>query len=221
MAFVRLLCSCAVIVVVAGAVWAAGPTAPVAGTVTFSTAGVRELVHEVSLENGLDPKLVDALVRVESGYNPGAVSRKGAMGLMQLMPATADRLGIADPFDPEQNVRGGVREFARLVNHYRGNLQLALAAYNAGEGAVARYRGVPPYTETRNYVSRILTIYTGRPYRLSGGYRAVQVKIMKDPSTGKTVITNQPAAKITGGLSLTRSGSGSGPLKGGFGHSGG
>ncbi len=203
-----------------GAVWAGGLSAPVAGTVTSSRAGVRDLVRQVSVEHGLDPKLVDALVRVESGYDPSAVSRKGAMGLMQLMPATASRLGVADPFDPEQNIRGGVREFARLVTAYRGNLQLALAAYNAGEGAVSRYRGVPPYKETRNYVSRILTIYTGKPYRLAGSYRAVRVRMTTDPSTGRTVITNQPAAKATGGLDLTRSTSGSGPLKGGFGNSG-
>ena len=85
----------------AGAVWAGGPTAPVAGTVVSSTSGVRELVRQVSVEHGLDPKLVDALVRTESGYDPNAVSRKGAMGLMQLMPATASRLGVVDPFDPE------------------------------------------------------------------------------------------------------------------------
>jgi len=206
--------------IMAGTVWAGGPTAPVAGTVVSSTSGVRELVRQVSVEHGLDPNLVDALVRVESAYNPKALSHKGAMGLMQLMPATASRLGVDDPFDPEQNVRGGVREFARLVDHYRGNLQFALAAYNAGEGAVSRYRGIPPYKETRNYVSRILTIYTGQPYRLSGSYRTVRVKMVKDPSTGRTLITNQPTVKTSDGLSLSRSGTGSGPLKGGFGNSG-
>jgi soluble lytic murein transglycosylase-like protein len=205
----------------AGAVWGGGPTAPVAGTVVSSASGVRELVRQVSAEHGLDPKLVDALIRVESGYDPTAVSRKGAMGLMQLMPATANRLGVADPFDPEQNVRGGVREFARLVDHYRGNLQFALAAYNAGEGAVARYSGIPPYKETRNYVSQILTIYTGKPYRLSGSYRSAPVRMMTDPSSGRTMITNQPAARVANDLGLSRSASGSGPLRGGFGASGG
>jgi soluble lytic murein transglycosylase-like protein len=215
-----LLFGCVVMVFVTGAAWATGPSAPVAGTVTSSATGVRELVRQVSLEHGLDPKLVDAVVRVESGYDAGAISRKGAMGLMQLMPETANRLGVADPFDPEQNVRGGVREFARLVDVYQGNLQFALAAYNAGEGAVARYRGVPPYNETRNYVSQILTIYTGKPYRLSGSYRTVRVRMTTDPSTGRTLITNQPAEK-TAGVTMERSGSGSGPLKGGFGSLGG
>jgi soluble lytic murein transglycosylase-like protein len=205
---------------VAGVLWAGGPSAPVAGSVLSSTSGVRELVRQVSAEHGLDPKLVDALVRVESGYDPTAVSRKGAMGLMQLMPETASRLGVADPFDPEQNVRGGVREFARLVDQYSGNLQLALAAYNAGEGAVSRFRGIPPYHETRNYVSQILTLYTGRPYRLSGGYRSAPVRMLTDASTGRTMITNQSAAKVANDLGLIRSASGSGPLKGGFGTSG-
>jgi soluble lytic murein transglycosylase-like protein len=216
-AFVRLLCGCVVVMLTTGAAWATGPSVPAAGTVGVSSTGVRELVRQVSLEHGLDPKLVDAVVRVESGYDPGAVSHRGAMGLMQLMPETAIRLGVADPFDPEQNVRGGVREFARLVDVYRGNLQYALAAYNAGEGAVARYRGVPPYNETRNYVSQILSIYTGRPYRVSGSYRTVPVRMATDPSTGRTIITNQPAGQGASGVSLQRSGTGSGPLKGGFG----
>lgn len=220
MATLRISCGLAVLLVAAGGAWAGGPSAPVAGAVSSSSVGVRDLVHRVSVEHGLDPKLVDALVRVESGYDPSAVSRKGAMGLMQLMPATAHRLGVTDPFDPEQNVRGGVREFSRLIGVFRGNLQLALAAYNAGEGAVARYRGVPPYAETRNYVSQILTIYTGRPYRLTRSYRVAPVRMTTDPATGRTVITNQPAAKSVG-VNLTRTGSGSGPLKGGFGSSGG
>lgn len=185
-------------------------------TTSFVRADVRRLIQEVSAEHGVDAKLIDALVRVESGYDPKAVSRKGAMGLMQLMPATAKRLKVVNPFDPAENVRGGVKEFTRLVDRYSGNLQLALAAYNAGEGAVARYRGVPPYAETRAYVSKILSIYTGRPYRLAGSYRAAPVRMLRD-AKGATVITNAAA----GGSSALSRGSAldGGSLKGGFGTS--
>ena len=185
------------------------------GPVSLDRSELRQLINQVSLEYGVDPKLVDALVRVESSYDPRAVSRKGAMGLMQLMPDTADRLEVEDPFDPEENVRGGVKEFSRLVDRYAGNLQLALAAYNAGEGAVARYRGVPPYNETRNYVSRILTLYTGRPYRLAGTYRAKPVRMMRDRE-GNTVITNVSASATATRTRAAMMG-GDGPLRGGFG----
>lgn len=185
-----------------------------AKTITQNRVELEKLVNSVSLEHGVDPRLVDALVQVESDYDPAAVSRRGAMGLMQLMPETAKRLNVDDPFDPEKNVRGGVREFSRLVGRYSGNLQLALAAYNAGEGAVAKYRGVPPYEETRNYVSKILSLYTGRPYRLTGAYRAKPVRLVRDPK-GHSVITN------IGGASASAGGGGAplagGPLRGGFG----
>ncbi len=175
---------------------------------------LRRMVVRLSEERGLDPRLVDALVRVESDYDPQAVSRRGAMGLMQLMPETARRLSVEDPFDPEDNVRGGTRELSRLVERYAGNLQLALAAYNAGEGAVAQYKGVPPYSETRSYVARILSLYTGRPYSLQTGYRREPVRVLKGLS-GVTVITNMggggPAA---GAAPQTLEG---GPLRGGFG----
>ena len=187
------------------------------GAASLDRSEVRQLINQVSLEHGVDPKLVDALVRVESSYDPRAVSRKGAMGLMQLMPDTADRLEVEDPFDPEDNVRAGVKEFSRLVDRYAGNLQLALAAYNAGEGAVARYRGIPPYSETRNYVSRILTIYTGRPFRLAGTYLAKPVRFMRDRN-GNTVITNVSSTSTTATASIRPSTrGGDGPLRGGFG----
>lgn len=211
--------SCVAVLLAAGSLRASAPAEPVAGVVVSSTTGVRELVLQVSREHGLDPKLVDAVVRVESAYDPRAVSRRGAMGLMQLMPDTVSRLGISDPFDPEENVRGGVREFARLVDRYRGNLQLALAAYNAGEGAVARYRGIPPYPETRRYVSRILSIYTGRPYRLTGTYRVAPVRMTTDPATGRTLITNQPAGSSAVNPEPGGSAGGGGMLAGGFGTS--
>jgi len=186
------------------------------GRTALDTADLRQLVQSISREHGVDPKLVDALVRVESSYDPNAVSRRGAMGLMQLMPETAKRLDVDDPFDPEKNIRGGVKEFSRLVDQYSGNLQFALAAYNAGEGAVARYRGVPPYEETRAYVSRILTLYTGRPYRLAGTYRpAIPVQMVRDRG-GATLITNVTAAATE---SLRSPALDDGPLEGGFGTS--
>jgi soluble lytic murein transglycosylase-like protein len=183
---------------------------------TYDRTDLRKMVSDLSREHGVDPKLVDAVVRVESDYDPRAVSRRGAQGLMQLMPATADRLDVGDPFDPEENIRGGVREISRLVDRYAGNLQLALAAYNAGEGAVAKYRGIPPYKETRSYVSKILTIYTGRPFRLAGTYRAPTVRMLRDPN-GNTIITNVSAAATLSGIPA--SSSGNGPLRGGFGSS--
>jgi soluble lytic murein transglycosylase-like protein len=185
-----------------------------AGRTAMSVADLKELIQSVSREHGVDPKLVDALVRVESGYDPTAVSRRGAMGLMQLMPETAERLDVNDPFDPELNIRGGVKEFSRLVDRYSGNLQLALAAYNAGESAVSKYRGIPPYHETRDYVSRILTLYTGRPYRLTGSYHsAVPVRMVRD-GNGSTLITN---VKSSATRALFSRPAGDGPLKGGFG----
>jgi soluble lytic murein transglycosylase-like protein len=185
-------------------------------TASVERAELQRLVHQVSTEHGLDPKLVDALVRIESGYNPNAVSRKGAMGLMQLMPATVQRLNIDNPFNPVENVRGGVREFSRLVRRYSGNLKLALAAYNAGEGAVAQYRGVPPFAETRSYISKILSLYTGRPYRLAETYRAAPVRMVRN-SRGGTIITNAGSA---GSSAASREPVlQGGPLKGGFGAS--
>jgi len=186
------------------------------GTSTGSTQDLRQIVWDVSAEHGVDAKLVDALVQVESAYNPRAVSHKGAQGLMQLMPATADRLDVDDPFDPEQNVRGGIRELDRLIDRYSGNLQLALAAYNAGEGAVEKYRGIPPYRETRNYVARIMSLYTGKPFRVSGGRMISPVKMVREDD-GRTVITN--TAGGTGRtLSISRSTGDKGTLSGGFGN---
>jgi len=109
--------------------------------------------------HALDPDLVRAVIRVESGWNPHAVSKKGAMGLMQLMPATAAEYGVADPFNPDENIRAGVAYLRRLIDRFDGKTELALAAYNAGPGAVEKYhRTIPPYRETRSYVKRIVSV---------------------------------------------------------------
>jgi soluble lytic murein transglycosylase-like protein len=120
---------------------------------------LRRLAEEAARRHGLDPALVLAVVSVESGFEPGAVSPKGAQGLMQLMPRTAAALGVADARDPEQNLDAGVRHLEALLRLYGGDLRRALAAYNAGEGAVERHGGVPPYRETRDYVRKVLERY--------------------------------------------------------------
>ncbi len=107
----------------------------------------------------LPESFIRAVMRVESNFNPDVVSHAGAMGLMQLMPRTAASMGVRDPFDARQNILGGTRYLRVLANHFSGDLVLTIAAYNAGEGAVQRYRGVPPYRETRRYVQNVLTHY--------------------------------------------------------------
>jgi len=120
----------------------------------------RPLVESISRRNGVDPNLIDAVIRTESNYNPWAVSPKGAIGLMQLIPETGRRFGVQNFFDPEQNIEGGVRYIKYLLGMFGGNVDLSLAAYNAGENLVARLGKIPPYPETRNYVRKIRAVYT-------------------------------------------------------------
>lgn len=118
---------------------------------------IKAIVHEVAASEQVSPHLLEAVIAVESGYNPRAVSPKGAQGLMQLMPATASRFGVVDPFDPRENVRAGARYLKQLLELFGGELRLALAAYNAGEQAVIRSgHRIPPYAETQRYVPRVL-----------------------------------------------------------------
>lgn len=120
---------------------------------------VLNVVSQISKKHGVDEKLVQALIKQESGFNPKAKSKSGAMGLMQLMPSTAKSLGVQDPYNMVQNVEGGVKYLKSMLNKYNGNVILALAAYNAGPNAVDKYDGVPPYKETQNYVKNILANY--------------------------------------------------------------
>jgi soluble lytic murein transglycosylase-like protein len=118
-----------------------------------------ELIHKLAPEYGVKPLLALAIARTESNFNPGAVSEKNAQGLMQLIPETSARFNVRQPFDPEQNIRGGLSYLRWLLAYFRGDVALVAAAYNAGEGTVNRYRGVPPYPETRDYVKRIRNFY--------------------------------------------------------------
>lgn len=126
-----------------------------------STAGTSakpfsEVIREASLKYGVDEDVISAVIQQESSYNPNAVSSCGAMGLMQLMPATAKNLGVTDPYNVEQNIMAGTKYLKQQIDAFGGNLALGLAAYNAGSGAVRKYGGIPPYKETQDYVKKII-----------------------------------------------------------------
>jgi soluble lytic murein transglycosylase-like protein len=120
-----------------------------------ATAAYNDAIAEAADLYKLDPVLIRAIINAESAFNPFAVSSAGALGLMQLMPSMAEEMDVLDPFDPRQNILGGARYLRDLLDRHHGNVDLAVASYNAGPGAVARYRGIPPYRETRNYVKTV------------------------------------------------------------------
>ncbi len=156
-------------------------------------AGIGRLIDRIARKHGLDPELVKAVAKVESNYKPRAISHKGAQGIMQLLPATARRFGVADAFDPAQNIEGGVRYLRFLQDLFPDDLSLVLAAYNAGENAVRKYRGVPPYRETRNYVRRIRRLYDRHlPDSAAGGMKP-EIVSYRD-STGRLVYSNLESA---------------------------
>ena len=159
-----------------------------AGDRSVSAAQIDRYINEAAARHHVDPNLVRALVKVESNFNPRAVSSKGAMGLMQLMPATARMYAVRNPFDVAQNVDAGVRHLKGLLDNFKGDVRLSLAAYNAGEGAVQRNGGIPPYTETRNYVKRITNLMAGdSAMRVSSVSLPIQVR--RD-DRGRLVISN-------------------------------
>jgi len=146
-------------------------------------------IRDASERYGVPERLVQAVIRVESAFNPRAISVKGARGLMQLMPETASMLGVRNSFDPQQNIDGGVRHLRGLIDRFGNDLPMALAAYNAGEKAVVTYRGIPPYPETRDYVTRVLYHYDGKTNGLAGAPTAVYRTVGDD---GTIIYTNIP-----------------------------
>lgn len=128
-------------------------------TVKLNTTDYADEISATAKKHAVDPALVRALIHAESHFNPKAKSRVGAQGLMQLMPATAQELGVNNAFNAQQNIQGGVKYLAQLLNTFKGNIKLATAAYNAGPNAVKKYNGVPPYTETKVYVERVGILY--------------------------------------------------------------
>ena len=187
------------------AVPAAAPT-----TGFRSSAPYGELIREAAERHSVAVELVESVIRVESNFEPRAVSRKGARGLMQLMPDTARLLGVENTFDVRQNIDGGTRHLRSLMDRYRGNVPLVLAAYNAGAEAVTRYGGIPPYAETQAYVTRILGLLRragwidqGEPKdaaALEAERAAAQARSLHvyETADGRTVYSNLPPNKLSG-----------------------
>lgn len=171
-------------------------SAPSSASNTHSYA---QLIHAISSHHGVDPRLVTAVCRAESSFNPGAVSKKGAVGLMQLMPDTARQYGVTDRTDPTQNLTAGIRHLKYLQDKYQ-SLPLTLAAYNAGEEPVKKYRGIPPYPETRQYIARIMS-FLGLPY--NGSPARSKIFLYRQPN-GRILLTDSPMPASKGYQALKK-----------------
>ena len=187
------------------------PTATASLPPARSTANVADAVSAASDRYRLDPDLLNSVIRAESGFNPHAISRKGAQGLMQLMPDTASKLGVPNAFDPEANVDGGTRYLRELLERYNFDLIKALAAYNAGTKRVEQYHGVPPYQETRHYVASIVRDFNRKKLAQQKAAKAAQAQTSaqakaSNPTTGQAKVSRRPAApgKSAGATSATQ-----------------
>ena len=171
------------------------PADPTASNQTAKNSGgtIQDFVTAASQKHGIDADLIDSVIRAESGFNPKAVSRKGAQGLMQLMPATASKLGVANSLDPASNVDGGTHYLHDLLQRYDNDLIKALAAYNAGPERVERYKGIPPYRETHAYVSRVIRDFNRKKVAQNAASRAASSESRKGRGNGQAVESSKAA----------------------------
>ena len=159
---------------------AAAQTQPGSEAGYMTAEKVNSAIEQAATRHNVDPNLVRAVIKVESNFNPHAVSRKGAMGLMQIMPSTARSLKVNNPFDPTENIEAGVRHLRELLDSFGGDVRLSLAAYNAGAGAVHTHKGIPPFRETRNYVRQITELY-GNGFNFMSGPTHAPIRVSRDP----------------------------------------
>jgi soluble lytic murein transglycosylase-like protein len=162
----------------------------VAAVTGQSDVSLHDLIDQIASEQGVESHLVHSVIRAESNYNPVAVSPKGAQGIMQLIPSTARRFGVANAFDPSENIRGGVRYLRFLLDYYQGDYPKTIAAYNAGEAAVDKYNGIPPYAETQNYVYQVAKNLKAARQTAAKSLTVLAQQNVVDPETPKPIQTS-------------------------------